>query len=129
MDAKMTKIGREQLCKAHAGDVTLSPIKKIALGNGGCQDGSPITVTGDETALKSELIKKDVASHTYIDDVESGKLKMRYTIVLGDDELVGDKISEAGLIDENERLVAYITFLEKGKDQGMEFTFNIDEIF
>lgn len=129
MDAKMTKTGREQLCKAHAGDTELSPITKIALGSGGCRGGEPIEVTGKETELKSKLIEKEIASHQYIEEEESGKLKTRYTISLGDDELVDQKISEAGLIDGEGRLVAYITFLEKGKDQGMDFTFNIDEIF
>lgn len=133
MEAKMTKTGRELLCKAHAGDSQLSPITYIALGNGGCLNGVPIAVSGNETTLKAVLVKKTIESHQYIEEADGDtgnkKVKMRYTISLGKDELVDEKISEAGLIDADNKLIAYITFLEKGKDQGMEFTFNVDEIF
>lgn len=133
MEARMTKLGRELLCKAHAGDIQLSPITYISLGSGGCSNGVPIAVTGNETALKIELTKKSIESHLYIeeDDAVTGfkKVKMQYSISLGKAELVDAKISEAGLLDSDNNLVAYITFLEKGKDQGMEFTFNVDEIF
>lgn len=132
MEAKITKKGRELLCKAHAGDLQLSPITYIALGGGGCSNGTPIAVTGNETVLKNELIKKNIESHQYIEENDAAgavKVKMHYAISLGKDELADAKISEAGLVDADNNLIAYITFLEKGKDQGMEFTFNIDEIF
>lgn len=133
MEAKMTKRGRELLCKAHAGDVTLSPITYIALGKGGCAEGVPIAVMGAETALKEELIKLPVTAHQYSEELDdstgSTKVKMRYSATLGEKELADETISEAGLIDGDENLIAYITFLGKGKDEDMEFIFNIDELF
>lgn len=131
MEAKITKTGRELLCKAHAGDIPLSPITYIALGSGGCQDGIPVEVTGNEIALKAELLKKGITSHQYKEEVagKTVKVKMQYTVILTEEELADTKISEAGLLDAEGNLIAYLTFLEKGKDQGMEFTFHIDEIF
>ena len=38
-------------------------------------------------------------------------------------------ISELGLYDEENDLVAIKTFLPKGKDEDMEFIFDMDEIF
>ncbi len=131
MEAKMTKKGRELLCKAHAGDARLSPIAHIALGNGGRDDGGPIAVTGLETELKSEIARKAVESHEYGEETDGGmlKIKERYSISLSEEELAGETISEAGLVDGDGNLVAYLAFLGKGKDKDMEFTFNIDEIF
>ncbi len=131
MEAKTTKKGRELLCKAHAGDTQLSPIAFIALGSGGCSGGSPIAVTGLETALKSELVRKEIESHQYGEETVDGAVKIwtRYSIALSESELAGEFISEAGLIDGDGNLIAYLTFMEKGKDEGMEFAFNLDEIF
>lgn len=131
MEAKITKTGRELLCKAHAGDIQLSPITFIALGDGGCIDGAPIEITGNETELKSELLRKEITAHKYLEEdmQQTKKVKMQYTSILDENELADTKISEAGLIDAQGNLIAYLTFLEKGKDKGMEFTFNIDEIF
>lgn len=133
MEAKMTKTGRELLCKAHAGDVALSPIAYIALGSGGCSGGVPIAVTGTETALKQELLKKEIESHTYVEEPDEStgaiQVKTRYSITLANTELANEIISEAGLVDAAGNLIAYLTFTEKGKDADMEITFNIDELF
>lgn len=133
MEAKITKYGRETICKAHAGEKELPQITHIALGEGGIFGGEPREVTGNETALQALLAKKEVESRLYVEeeDADTGALqvKMRYTVSLAKDELVGKKISEAGLVDADGGLVAYITFLEKGKDEGMAFQFYIDEVF
>lgn len=132
MEAKITKYGRTALCKAHAGDVELKPITHVALGDGGVSGGAPIAVTGNETALKNEIVKKAVEAHQYLEEADADggiKVKTRYTVSLAKSELVDERISEAGLVDADGGLVAYITFLEKGKDEGMAFQFNIDEIF
>ena len=44
-------------------------------------------------------------------------------------ELANQNISEQGLFDADGDLVAYKTFLPKGKDDDMEFIFDMDEIF
>lgn len=133
MEAKMTKRGRELLCKAHAGDAALSPITYIAMGSGGCTDGVPIAVTGNETELKEELIQMPVAAHQYSEELDDStgatKVKMRYTATLGEKELPDTIMNEAGLVDGDGNLVAYLTFLPKGKDEDMEVVFCIDELF
>ena len=44
-------------------------------------------------------------------------------------ELANQNISEQGLFDADGDLVAYKTFLSKGKDDDLEFIFDMDEIF
>lgn len=129
MEAKMTKAGRQQLCKAHAGDEELSKIAKIVFGSGGCTEGVPKTVTGEETELATQVIEKDVETHTFIEARGDGKMCERYGVTLKQEDIPDTKISEAGLVNEAGTLCAYITFLEKGKDADMELQFFIDEIF
>lgn len=123
----ITEIGRKKLCKAHAGDAALPAITQMAFGSGGVNaDGDVIETTGTETALKTELIKKDVDSHSYTDDKAT---TCRYTVRLSKAELANQSISEQGLFDADGDLIAYKTFLPKGKDDDMEFVFDMDEIF
>ena len=52
----MTVRGREKLCKAHAGEITLPRIKWIAFGTGGVDENrQPLSVTGEEVELKEEM--------------------------------------------------------------------------
>lgn len=123
----ITETGRRNLCKAHAGDLTLPKITKMAFGDGGVNgNGDVIEATGTETALKHELLKKDLSGHAYTDDKQT---TCRYTAMLTKTELSNQKISEQGLFDAAGNLVAYKTFLPKGKDDDMEFIFDMDEIF
>lgn len=121
----ITKTGREKLCKAHAGDISLPPITQMAFGNGGVDgDGVVVAATGEEVSLRNELLKKDIDSHTYPETTTG-----RYSVRLGKTELADETISEMGLFDAEGDLVAYKTFLPKGKDADMEFIFDMDEIF
>ncbi len=117
---------REDFAKAHAGDITLPRIVQMAFGNGGLDsEGNPIPATGEEVALRSELLRKDIDSHSYPEVATT----CRYSVKLDKTELANQVISEQGLFDENGNLVAYKTFLGKGKDDDMEFIFDMDEIF
>lgn len=121
----ITEIGREKLCRAHSGDRELPKITQMALGSGGVDgDGQVIATSGEETELKIELLRRDIDSHTYPE-----KTTCRYVLRLGKDDLKDSFISEQGLYDEEGDLIAYKTFLPKGKDSDMEFVFNMDEIF
>lgn len=121
----ITKIGREKLCKAHAGDITLPIITQMAFGNGGVDEsGTVIATTGEEVALRNELLRKNIDSHTFPITTTG-----RYSLRLGKEELADQTISEQGLFDAEGDLVAYKTFLPKGKDGDMEFIFDMDEIF
>lgn len=123
----ITEIGRRKLCKAHAGDGSLPRIAQMAFGSGGIdQDGNVIETIGTETALREELLKKDIDSHSYSDEKET---TCRYTVRLGKTDLANKNISEQGLFDEEGDLIAYKTFLSKGKDDDMEFVFDMDEVF
>lgn len=123
----ITEIGRKKLCRAHAGDGTLPVITQMAFGSGGVDaNGDVIEATGTETALKAELLKRDVDGHSYIDEKQT---TCRYTVRLGKADLANKVISEQGLFDADGDLIAYKTFLPKGKDDDMEFIFDMEEIF
>lgn len=121
----MTEIGREKFCKAHAGDISLPKVKYMVFGDGGVDsDKNPIAPLGTEVSLRNELLRKEINSHTY-----PVNTTCRYTMTLEKGELEGKYISEMGLIDVEGDLIAYETFLAKGKDGDMRFIFDLDEIF
>ncbi len=121
----ITVKAREDLTKAHAGDITLPAIKYMAFGNGGLDtQGNPVNTTGEEVSLRNELLRKNIDTHSY-----PIKTTCRYSVRLEKQELANQVISEQGLFDENGSLVAYKTFLPKGKDEDMEFIFDMDEVF
>lgn len=123
--AVITEKGREKLCKAHAGDIALPKITHMVLGSGGVDpQGEVKTPTGTETALYEEKIKKTLSGHSF-----PIPTTCRYSMKLEKNELANEYISEQGLIDAEGDLVAYKTFLPKGKDSDMEFIFDMDEIF
>lgn len=125
--AVITETGRKKLCKAHAGDVDLPEIVQMALGDGGLEaNGQPKATTGNEIALYAQLLKRAVDGHSFVNASET---TCRYTMRLEKAELAGKVISEMGLFDAEGDLVAYKTFLGKGKDNDMEFVFDMDEIF
>ncbi len=124
MNILMTNRGREKLCKAHAGDIELPAVKYIAFGTGGVDENRiPIPVTGEEVALRNEEHRMELTHQfplpttcEYLSDLDKTILPNQY-------------ISELGFFDEEEELVMYSTFLEKGKDNDMEFNFAIKEVF
>lgn len=124
-DAKITVKGREKLCKAHAGDIQLPKLKYIAYGDGGVdtQDMS-FTVTGEETALRNELIRMEIDEHNYPKETTC-----EYKSGLKKEDLANTYISELGIFDEENDLIVYKTFLKKGKDDDMLFDFSLQEIF
>lgn len=123
--AIITEKGREKLCKAHAGDIVLPKITHMVLGSGGVDEqGEVKTPTGKETELHEQKIKKALSDHSF-----PIPTTCRYTMKLEKNELANEYISEQGLVDSDGDLVAYKTFLPKGKDEDMEFVFSMDEIF
>ncbi len=123
----ITVAGRRKLCMAHAGDAALPAITRMAWGNGGVDgDGQPVEATGNEVGLYQELLSKEIASHGYVNE---GRTTCRYTATLEAGELDGEEISEMGLYDAEGDLVAYRTFLRKGKDADIPQIYDMDEIF
>lgn len=120
---KLTLTGKEKLVKAHAGDITLPKIKYIGYGSGGVDEHDQvIESTGQETALRKELLRKEVEGHTY-----SARNSCEYLSKLTEAEAAGEYLSEIGLFDEEDDLVAYHTFMKKGKDGNMVFKFSMSE--
>lgn len=120
----LTKIGKIKLVKAHTGDIVLPPITEMAFGDGGVDlNGNVIPTTGEETALKNMLLKKAIDGHSYPIETTA-----RYTLTLSESELADKYISEQGLFDSEGQLIAYKTFMKKGKDGDMKFQFDMDEI-
>ncbi len=123
----ITVTGRKKLCMAHSGAAQLPPITKMAWGNGGVDDrGEPIATTGNEVGLYNELLSKEIESYTFTNDT---KTTCRYTATLEAAELTGEEISEMGLFDSEGDMVAYRTFLRKGKDEDIPQIYDMDEIF
>lgn len=123
----ITVTGRKKICKAHAGDITLPVLAKMAWGNGGVDEkGVPKMATGNEIALYGELLKKNIEKHVYVDEDET---TCRFTATLEKGELTGKEISEMGLFDEDGDLIAYRTFMRKGKDEDIPQIYDMDEIF
>lgn len=123
----ITAVGRKKLCMAHAGDIELPVITQMAWGSGGADEtGQPIDTTGNEIGLYQELLRKDIESHSYVNE---GKTTCRYTATLEAGELDNSYISEMGLYDEDGDLVAYRTFMRKGKDADIPKIYDMDEIF
>lgn len=123
----ITVIGRQKLCKSHAGDMSLPAIKYMAWGDAGVDlEGVPQNSTGNEIALYNELLRKEIEGHSYVADSDTA---CRYTATLEAGELTGKEISEMGLFDEEGDLIAYRTFMRKGKDADIPQVYDMDEIF
>lgn len=123
----ITLTGRKKFCKAHAGDMTLPIITHMAWGDGGVEEnGKPKTASGNEIGLYKELMKKEIETHVYTDETET---ICRYTAALNKGELTGSEISEMGLFDAEGDLIAYRTFMRKGKDADIPQIYDMDEIF
>ena len=123
----ITAVGRKKLCMAHAGDIALPVITQMAWGSGGADEtGQPLDTTGNEIGLYQELLRKDIESHVYVNE---GQTTCRYTATLEAGELDNSYISEMGLYDEDGDLIAYRTFMRKGKDADIPEIYDMDEIF
>ena len=119
----ITAVGRKKLCMAHAGDIALPVITQMAWGSGGADEtGQPLDTTGNEIGLYQELLRKDIESHVYVNEGQT-------TATLEAGELDNSYISEMGLYDEDGDLIAYRTFMRKGKDADIPQIYDMDEIF
>lgn len=88
---------RKKTAEAHIGSKELPSIKYLALGTGGKEENSLVSLTGNETQLKNEVFRIECNKV-----IENGTtVKCNYKIDSEDDpSLVGKKINEIGLFDE-----------------------------
>ncbi|MCM1245485.1 MAG: phage tail protein [Roseburia sp.] len=121
----ITKKARENMVKARAGAVALPQIVGMAFGDGGVDSsGDVISPTEDQSELKNELFRKTIKSYAFVDDTTC-----QYVCELAENELAGESISEIGLYDANGDLACIKTFKSKGKDNDIQMTFTLDDVF
>lgn len=121
----ITKKARVKLVKARAGAITLPKIVGMAFGNGGVDtSGQVIPPTETQTGLTNEIYRKEIDSYSFPEDTTC-----RYVCTLTETECVGEEISEIGLYDEEGDIVCVKTFMRKGKDDDVEQTYTLDDIF
>jgi len=121
----ITKKARENMVKARAGAITLPVVAGMVFGSGGVgSDGTVIKPVSSQSTLAKELYRKEINSYEFTDETTC-----RYTCTLTEPELAGEYISEIGLYDENGDILCIKNFTGKGKDNDMEMTFTIDDVF
>ena len=121
----ITKKAREKLVKARAGAITLPKIVGMAFGNGGVDAAGTVKPPSESQAtLYSEIYRKAVDGHSF-----PSSTTCRYECTLTESELAGEEISEIGLYDEVGDIVCIKTFTRKGKDDDIEQTYVLDDIF
>lgn len=121
----ITKAARMKLVKARAGAITLPKIVGMAFGNGGVNaDGSIIKPSDGQTTLANELYRKQIDKYSFPSDTSC-----RYECTLSEAELAGEEISEIGLYDEDGDIICIKNFTRKGKDDDVEQTYVLDDIF
>ncbi len=114
-----------KLVKARAGAITLPKVVGMAFGNGGVEtDGTVIEPPDSQAALKNELYRKPIDGYTFPEDTIC-----RYECTLIGNELAGEEISEIGLYDENGDIICIKNFTRKGKDDDVEQTYVLEDIF
>ena len=122
----ITRIRRIKLCQASSNPAKpLAPITHIAIGCGGVDAAGNPTPPGEEqTALNQKLAQYPIGGYTY--PVET---TVRYAVTIPADELSGESINEAALVDADGDLAAIKTMFTKRKDAGVIFTFEFDDEF
>ncbi len=122
----ITKVRRINLAKITRGAVaTIPKITHIAFGDGGVDSsGQPLQPNEMQTALNNEIGRYE------IDSVENPvETTNRYTVTIPNGDLNGKNINEMALVDANGDFAAVKTFLNKGKDEDVKFTFEFDDEF
>lgn len=122
----ITRIRRVKLCQASSdAGKPLAPITQIAFGSGGVdEEGNPLAPQPAQTALTKEIARYNVDSVAYPEETTA-----RYTVTIPADEMTGETISEAALVDSAGDLAAIKTMYPKRKDAGVAFTFEFDDEF
>lgn len=121
----ITKKSREKLVKARAGAIELPKVVGMVFGDGGVDSaGTVIPPTEDQSELTHEIYRKEIDGYSFPEDTTC-----RYECTLSESELAGEEISEIGLYDAEGDVVCIKTFTRKGKDDDVEQTYTLDDIF
>lgn len=125
MNTVVTLKAKEKMLKARAGEKGLAKISGFAFGNGGVDSSGNVVAPSElQTSLNHELLRKKIDGYVFISNIVC-----QYSCTLKEDELIGTQISEIALYDEEGDLVAIKNCSPKGKDDDIEMTFQIDDMF
>lgn len=112
---------RQRLAAQMTGGAPAKAIAAMAFGDGGHNtDLTPITPNPNVTSLNNELLRKPLA---WIANEDA--LSATGRGVLETNELVGARISEAALLDEDGEIIGYKTFSPKLKESDERYEINI----
>lgn len=120
----ITKTARKKLVQARAGIISLPKIVGMAFGSGGVNSKGEVPPTDNQTTLTAEMYRKKIDGYSVLSDTS-----IRYECTLTESELAGKSISEIGLYDANGDLVCIKTFTAKGKDDDIQMTYTLDDVF
>ena len=122
----ITRARRVNLANITSGAVENIPkITHIAFGDQGVDEkGQPLQPTEDQQALHHEVGRYEIDGVS--NPVETTN---RYTVTVPESELNEKNINEMALVDAEGQLAAVKTFLNKGKDGDMLFTFRFEDEF
>ncbi len=124
-NAIITQKARENMAKARAGEIVLPKIVGMVFGDGGCDnEGNVLAPEEDQAELRNELYRKEIDRYSFVNATTC-----RYECTLTESELSGSYISEIGLYDENGDVACIKSFKKKGKDDDLEMTYTLDDIF
>ncbi len=126
MATARTKVYREKLARAVAGLAPMPEITHIAIGTGGVdQQGKPKSLTGEETGLFQEVLRRTVTPSL------PASTTVRYSLaVQADIDGLADKgINEVGIFDADGDLAAIKTTTTKNLESTDELEFDFDAIF
>lgn len=119
-----TKKAKEKMVKARVGAINLPRVKYMAFGTGGISGGVVLECTENQENLHSEILRKEIDKYTLI-----AYNKCKYECTLLENELVGESITEIGLVDEEGDILAIRNFNVKFKDVDMQMRFFIEDEF
>ena len=74
--------------------------------------------------MTAEMYRKKIDGYSVLSDTS-----IRYECTLSESELAGKSISEIGLYDAANDLVCIKTFTAKGKDDDIQMTYTLDDVF
>lgn len=124
-NAVITVTARKKMVQARAGAISLPKVVGMVFGNGGVNlSGQVISPEESQINLKNEIYRKNIDRFYF--PVET---VCRYECTLSESELVGEEISEIGLYDEDGDIICIKTFSKKSKDNDIEHTYVLDDIF
>lgn len=124
MEVYISKQAKKKVMQARAGIKPLPKAKYIAFGDGGVSQANEIlAIDLENPMLKNQLLKKQIETFDFPTETSC-----RYVVTLGKKELIGKKISEMALLDEENDIIGIVAFLPKYKDDDMEMTFEVTDI-